>query len=584
LIKLSALALVAFALGAVTVSAAAAPEVTTIAGSGAAGIADGPAQQATFLFPAGVAVARDGSIYISDLAAQRIRVLTPAGNVRTVAGSGSIAPPGFAVPPGYRDGPALQAQFNGPEGLTVGPDGSLYIADSYNACIRKLQHGFVTTFFGKCGDRGVLDGTRAVARLNRPRDLAFDAAGNLYIADDGVGLRKLSKNGVLTTIRFKQYGDHSSHGVAIAGASDPIVLDATVDGVVAYYPSTGQDEMLGAGISSMPSMVAAVDRRQFLFTDLLSHNVRYFRTPAFPFVGQYSRIIAGQVSERGIDNAGFANGPRADARFYDPMGIAVAGNRAIIADGGNRRIREMLLPHSRVSETGFDAANNTDDRHYEVALVGASWSFWESLGDDSICAQIERTLNASHRFSKPVRCHTITMNGGSSLAMEDYIKNVFPYQRMDLVILDAEPELVGFPNNATPANAAFVSRFRLRMQHLLDVLRPLHTQLAAVWIYPAQLTSDAEWVIDKWPAGGFRTLPDYTADNADHQTSVRLEKTLRDMPILQYDMYYDMVDYQLSRGATMLYHPDDQHPNPRGNAFFGDHFARGLLAAGLGRK
>lgn len=574
------LALCVCAIGAVRVGVAAAPEVTTIAGSGAAGIADGPAQHATFLFPAGVAVARDGSIYISDLAAQRIRVLTPAGYVRTVAGSGSIAPPGFAVLPGYRDGPALQAQFNGPEGMTVGPDGSLYIADSYNACIRKLRRGLVTTFFGKCGVRGVVDGTRLVARLNRPRDLAFDAAGNLYIADDGVGLRKLSKSGLLTTIHFKHYGGYASDGIAIVERPDPVVLDATIDGVVAYYPSTGQDEMLGAGISSMPIKVTALDRRQFLFTDLLSHNVRYFRTPALPFVGQFTRIIAGHASERGIDNAGFANGSRADARFYDPMGIAVIGNRAIIADGGNRRIREMVLPHLRVSETGFDEANKTDDRHYEVALVGASWSFAETLGDDSICAQIERTLNASRRFSKPVRCHTITINGGSALAMEEYIKNVFAYQRMDLVILDAEPELVGFPNNATPGNAAFVRRFRSRMQQLLDVLRPLHTQLAAVWIYPAQLTSDAEWVIDRWPAGSFRTLP----DNSYYQPTASLERALHGMPILQYDMYADMIKYQLSPGAVILYHPDDQHPNPRGNAFFGEHFARGLLAAGLGRK
>jgi len=575
------LVLCACAIGAVTVgaAAAAATEVTTIAGSGVAGIADGPAQQATFLFPAGVAVGRDGSIYISDLAAQRIRVLTPTGQVRTVAGSGSIEPPGFAVAPGYRDGPALQAQFNGPEGLAVGPDGSLYIADSYNACIRKVLRGIVTTFFGKCGERGVSDGARMTARLNRPRDLAFDAAGNLYIADDSVGLRRLNKNGTLTTIHFKQYGDHSSYGVAVVDKPDPMILDATVDGVVAYYPATSRDEMLGAGISSMPSKVAAVDGRRFLFTDLLSHNVRYFRTPALPFVGQFTRIIAGHASERGIDDAGFANGTRAESRFYDPMGIAVIGNRAIIADGGNRRIREMVLPHFRVNETGFDEANKTDDSHYEVALVGASWSFAESLGDDSICAQIERTLDSSHRFSKPVRCHTITINGGSSQAMEDYIKNVFAYQRMDLVILDAEPELEGLPAGDTLQNAAFVQRFRSRMRQLLDVLTPLGTRLALVWIYPAQLTSNAEWIIDK-PAGEFRTFP----DNSYHQPAMSLEKALHGMPILQYDIYADMITYQLSRGAGMLYHPDDQHPNPRGNAFLGDHFARGLLAAGLGKK
>ena len=129
--------------------ARAASEVRTIAGSGAAGITDGPAHKATFLFPYGVAVAANGSIYISDRAAQRIRMLTPSGEVRTIAGSGSIASPGLIVPPGYRDGPALQAQFAGPEGLAIGSDGALYIADTHNYCIRKLWHDEVTTAAGK---------------------------------------------------------------------------------------------------------------------------------------------------------------------------------------------------------------------------------------------------------------------------------------------------------------------------------------------------------------------------------------------------------------------------------------------------
>lgn len=557
-----------------------APEVKTIAGSGAAGIKDGPAQRATFLFPAGIAVAHDGSIYISDLAGQRIRVLMPSHQVRTVAGSGAIAAPGFAVSPGYRDGPALHAQFNGPEGLAIRSDGSLYIADSYNGCIRMLRRGQVTTVVGKCGHRGSVDGNRTQARLNRPRDIAFDAAGNLYIADDQVGLRKWSKEGVMTTIHFSGYRVQSSLGVAIVTKPDLMILDATVNGVVAYRPSTGQDEMLGAGGGvSIPNKVAAIDNRQFLFTDLLSNDVRYFRVPVLPFVGQFVRIVAGGASERGIGNAAFANGSRQDARFYDPMGIAIAGNRVIIADGGNRRIREMTLPHLRVSETGFDEGNRTDSSHYEVALVGASWSFADSLGDDSICAQIERTLNHSRRFDKPVRCHTITIDGAAPEALESYVKNVLPYQRMDLVIFDAEPELNGFPNKGAIERAVFLKKVRARMKQMLNVLTPLRTKLALVWIYPAQTTSDAEWIINK-PPGSFRALP----SNNYYDIAMRVENSLRTLPILQYDMYADMVKYQLSPVAALLYHSDDQHPNPRGNAFFGDRFAQGLLDAGLRQK
>lgn len=559
---------------------AATPEVATIAGSGRAGIDDGPALRASFLSPAGVAVAADGSVYISDQLAQRIRLLTPSGQVRTIAGSGAMVNAQTGIAGAYRDGPALRAQFNGPEGLAVGRDGAVYVADSGNGCIRKLARGQVTTFAGKCGEPGAADGPRATARLNRPTGVVFDAAGDLYISDDGVGVRKLDTSGVLTTLHFKSYYGSTARGLAIVQQPEPMVLDSTDNGIVAYYPVTGTDEMLGATPGSMPSDVAAIDRRQILFTDLRSHNIRYLRLAALPFAGQFSQIIAGGALEWGPDNAGFADGFRSGARFRNPMGIALTGHRVIVADAGNRRIREIDLPPVRVTETGFSQANTTDDHHYEVALIGASWTFWDTNGTDSICAQIERTLNASHRFHKPVRCHTITINGGTSAAMEDYIKNVLPYERMDLVIMDAESwSYYHLPGDKVEGGVTFAQQFRSRMQQLLAVLNATNTRLALVWVYPAQLTSDNEWIIDQ-PPGTFRSLP----FDRDHEISSAMAGALRGLPILQYDMYEDMIRYQLSKGAMMLYRSNDQHPNPRGNAFFGRHFAQALLDLGLGRK
>src|SRR5579862_6736272 len=90
--------------------------VMTLAGTGAAGMRDGPARSATFMMPTGIARARDGTLYIADTAAQRIRTLAH-GIVRTVAGSGTVVPPGLSVAGGYRDGPALHASFDRPTGL-----------------------------------------------------------------------------------------------------------------------------------------------------------------------------------------------------------------------------------------------------------------------------------------------------------------------------------------------------------------------------------------------------------------------------------------------------------------------------------
>jgi hypothetical protein len=576
--------------------ATAPPEVTTIAGSGAPGIADGPAHKATFLFPSGIAIARDGSIYISDRAAQRIRLLTRSGEVRTVAGSGAIVPPGIFVTPGYRDGAALQAQFNGPEGLAIGPDGALYIADSNNGCIRKLLLGQVTTVVGKCGQNPqpyrwnpafVVDGPIETASLIHPSALAFDAAGDLYIADNGGGLRRWA-NGVLTTDHFAE--EHSlpqgeaisAIGVAVAGGADPVIVVSTYTDVFAYYPLTGRDTIMYPDKLSdgnpfgHPNQLAAIDAQQFLFTDLITANIRYLRLQKLPFNGSvFTRVIAGGRYERGSDNAGFANGTPMDSRFYDPMGIAVVGNSAVVADGGNRRIRQIVLPASRVSEAGFDPANHVDTKHYEVALIGASWSFWDTLGDDSICAHIEATLNRSHRFRKPVRCHTIRIDAGKVGNFEDYIKKIFPYERMDLVIMDAEAYASALPA-AKEARAAFGPTFRAHMQQPLAVLKPLRTRLALLWIYNAQDTSDSEWIVQGFPF--FRAPP----GTYFHEDFTELAGLLRGTPILHYDMYDDIMKYELSIGATPLYLPTSQHPNSRGNAFFGDHIAQGLLAAGLG--
>lgn len=545
-------------------------EVTTIAGSGMAGIADGPAQKATFLFPYGVAVAPDGSIYISDRAAQRIRVLTTSGQVRTVAGSGPIEPPGLIVQPGYHDGPALEARFAGPEGLAVGPDGALYIADSYNHCIRKLWQGYVTTDAGKCDHPGSTDGTRDAALLTHPKNLAFDAAGNLYIADDGVGLRKLSTDGLLTTIHFKSYDGQSALGVAVVNQPELMVVVSGLDGVVTYYPATGKDEHFHKYAlewpSSVPQQLAEVDSRQFVFVDPQANNVRYLRLPAPPLAdGAFTRIIGGGDAERASENAGYVDGSGSDARFYDPMGVVIVGNKAIIADGGNRRVRQVILPNMRVPGWGMNAREMTRADRYEIALLGGPWTFSDSLGDDSICAHIEATLNRSHRFSKPARCHTIAIDPGPE-SIEDYVKKIVTMHHVDLVIIGAGSSQYGGRGS---------ENIRAQMQGLLDALKPLRTQLALVWVYPPRDISfaDADWILNG------RSYP----SPEEHVVTVKLQSALRGMPILQYDAYADLVKYELSTGARPLYNPpDDGGPNPRGNAFLGDHFAQGLLDAGLG--
>jgi sugar lactone lactonase YvrE len=129
----------------------------------------------------------DGTLYFCDTGNNRVRALSEDGIVTTVAGSGPDEfDPAFAG--GYEGdgGPATEALLRGPRDLAVAPSGQLYIADTFNSCVRKVDEGGeISTVAGKCGERGFEgDGGRADdALLNRPYGVALDEDGNLYIAD-----------------------------------------------------------------------------------------------------------------------------------------------------------------------------------------------------------------------------------------------------------------------------------------------------------------------------------------------------------------------------------------------------------------
>ena len=182
--------------------------VSTFAGNGRADDRDGNAQQAGFREPSGLAIDADGNVYVADSGNHKVRRITPQGVVTTFAGTGL---------PGHANGAATQAQFHRPQGIAISEDGALYIADTANHVIRHIVNGAVTTIAGT-GYAGAVDGAAANATFHQPVGLALDPAGDLLIADShNHKVRRLSATGVVTTLPANiSYAQPS--GIAVEGA------------------------------------------------------------------------------------------------------------------------------------------------------------------------------------------------------------------------------------------------------------------------------------------------------------------------------------------------------------------------------
>ncbi|MCC3157174.1 SMP-30/gluconolactonase/LRE family protein [Hymenobacter sp. 15J16-1T3B] len=151
--------------------------VSTLAGTGQRGIEDGPASTAQFSSTQGLAVDAQGTVYVADVAAHRIRKILPNATVTTVAGTGTV---------GWADGAASSAKFSGPRGVTLDAGGNLYVVDSNNNCIRKITPaGQVSTVAGTRA-QGYADGPGATAQFDAPIDIAYGGSGTFYVSEWGL--------------------------------------------------------------------------------------------------------------------------------------------------------------------------------------------------------------------------------------------------------------------------------------------------------------------------------------------------------------------------------------------------------------
>jgi len=323
--------LATLALGVVLFPAAArAQVVTTLAGSGSPGSADGTGMAASFNYPTGVAVDGSGNLYVADTDNHKIRKITPAGVVTTLAGSGS---------PGSQDGTGTAASFNSPYGVAVGAGGNVYVGDTGNNKIRKITPGGVVTTFAGSGSPGEQDGTGTAATFYGPAGLAVDDGGNVFVADAfGNTVRKITSGGVVTTL---------------AGSG-----------------TVGDDDGTGAAASFNGPAGLAVDTGGNVYVaDALNNKIRKITS------GGVVTTFAGSGAQGAAEGTGTA------ASFFLPSGIALdAAGNSYVADVGNSKIRKVTSAGVVSTWAGSGQPGNADGTGASASFAGPSSVASDTLG------------------------------------------------------------------------------------------------------------------------------------------------------------------------------------------------------------
>ncbi len=324
----------------------------TIAGNGTAGYSGdgGPATAAELNDPDGVNFDAQGNLYIADVVNNVIRKVDTAGNITTVAGNGTA---GFSGDGGL----ATAAELNGPFDVTPDSAGNLYIQDTFNARIRKVDAttGIITTIagngtFGYSGDGG----PATAAELNENQGARFDAAGNLYVPDCGNGaLRKIDTAGIITTVAgtgtdgFSGDGGPATSaqlncpsGVAIDTAGDLFIADylnnriRKVDaatGIITTIAGSGTPGFTGDGGPALsaeinlPNDVDLDTAGDVYIADSGNNRIREIDT-----TGVITTVVGG------LNNAGSAG-------INAPSALAMDKNDNLyFSDAGNNAVREVF--------------------------------------------------------------------------------------------------------------------------------------------------------------------------------------------------------------------------------------------------
>ncbi|HWD89791.1 MAG TPA: gliding motility-associated C-terminal domain-containing protein [Mucilaginibacter sp.] len=449
--------------------------VTTFAGTGAAGSADGILTTATFNQPTGLAFDAAGNLYVSDFNTNIIRKITPAGAVTTLAGTANQG--------GNENGIGAAAHFSGPGCLITDPTGNIYVADFNNNMIRKITPAGVVTTIAGTGAVGLNNGNGAAATFNGPQGMVFDPEGDLYVCDqNNYVVRQITPSGVVST--FVGSGTRgATNGYPLTSVDLTYPRDIIIDPSGNFYLADGGeirkiaasgytiDKPLPAGlsfdnttgtISGVPTVVtpptsytitAYNTAGSYPFTitlsikalPILAPSIRYFSpqqytintaiTPLMPTNtgGPVPANIYGQINTfAGSGAAGKTNATGRAASFSGPVGLVLdAAGNLYVGDSGNNLLREITpggavttVPKYKGNAFGItmDGAGNiyvADAANNQVEKVSPAGAISVLAGNPSAGAVNAKGAAAS--FNHPV---AVAIDGSGNIYVADELNNL----------------------------------------------------------------------------------------------------------------------------------------------------------------
>jgi RHS repeat-associated protein len=377
----------------------------TAAGVGDSGFAGdgGPATAARLYSPMRVLAAPDGSLYISNVGRPRISRVTPDGIITTVAGTGSLCVP--ASNPTCGEGqPATSAPLRFPIGMALGPDGSLYIADQNNSRVRRVTPaGIMTTVAGTGTDGYNGDGIPATtAKLNQPRDVAVGPDGSLYIADMvNQRIRKVSPDGIISTVAGNGtngfFGGENGFAtntsvpfpVAVALRADGVLYISasshnrirTVDqtGIIRTVVGGALPGYSGDGGPATQARIRGAEGMSFgpdgslYFADLDNYRIRKVDNAGiiYTVAGTGRLACSPRVVNTNCDANNGDGGPATQASLHGSRGVAIGPDGGLyIADTDGDRIRKISPALPGIPATDMLIASESGAEVYRFDIAG----------------------------------------------------------------------------------------------------------------------------------------------------------------------------------------------------------------------